>query len=197
MFDQFFPKKKTSLSETLLEQVEKSIGIKINTDDGVNLMLNGHYYMIAQGSYIHKGDKNYVGWPDETICLMNTEDPLVVLFHEIAHATGSEDRLNRPTLRLDIYRTDHVSRNYEEQVAENTALRLLKHYKLDTQERIAKAQQYCNLYTIPSGYYESMHNDVDKAFNYILKYWFKDLYFNPMEQEKSLMEKLKEFMKVA
>lgn len=105
-----------------------------------------------------------------------------VLFHELAHATGSAKRLNRQGVNL-VDRQNISKRAYaiEELIAERTSQKVMAYFGILDAETEKVSNQYLELYSNvlnetgePKTEFDSarIERDSDAALAYILQNWF-------------------------
>jgi hypothetical protein len=133
--------------ENIMLKIRENSGIAIVQDKGTALFVLGPKYMSAEGVFVSK-DRNPQFKAD--VIVMNTNANAAmwysVLFHELAHATGTSDRLNR----IGIMGTniDAITYSYEEIIAESVALRIMRRLELDTPQTVEHSFKYINNYAM-------------------------------------------------
>lgn len=109
-----------------------------------------------------------------------------VLFHELAHATGTVQRLNRFSIvcvqfqnRKDYY-SKPESHIIEEIVAETVALKLMNHFGLYNQSLQIQSNNYIthHKYNLLSIDELDISRQVNEIFDYIMLNWLKGFEFN-------------------
>lgn len=182
----------------MMKRVEKLTGINILEDSSVVSFIFGMHAKHISGAYLCKGFSKL--FPNESIILApkKYDNKYSVLFHELTHATGIEGRLDRVGLTNGgtDYRNNVNVRRAEEQIAERTAMALMDFFKLSTPDTIKQSINYLQQNYVGSEAQVYVLKETDKAIQFILNNWLQDIIFCPVQQELSLMEKLKQFMKV-
>lgn len=124
----------------------------------------------------HIGDRAFYNRVHDAVTMPNPEDFVdsdsyyKVLFHELAHSTGHESRLNRKTLQ-EVEKWGDESYAQEELVAEISAMYLVGMLELNPSDSVKNSQAYIkgwckNLADKPKACFFAMQQAV-KAVNYI------------------------------
>lgn len=132
--------------EAILNKIKENSGIAIVQDKGSAYIALGPRMQSVDGVFIGK-DKNPRFKQD--VIVLNSHANSVgwysVLFHELAHATGTASRLNREGINGV---QDVMLYNYEEIIAESVARRLMERFNLATPETREKSHRYINHYAM-------------------------------------------------
>lgn len=136
----------TTHQESIMNKVKENSGIAIVQDKGTAFIAMGPRMQSAEGVFIGK-DKN-PRFKQDVIVLNSNANAAYwysVLFHELAHATGTTDRLNRSGIAGNV---DAIAYCYEEIIAESVARRLMERLELATPQTREASQRYINGYAM-------------------------------------------------
>ena len=136
----------TTHQESIMNKVKENSGIAIVQDKGSAYIALGPRMQTTEGVFIGK-DKN-PRFKQDVIVLNSHANAAYwysVLFHELAHATGTTARLNREGITG---KEDANAYNYEEIIAEMVARRIMARLGLETRETVDRSQRYINMYAM-------------------------------------------------
>lgn len=182
----------------ILKTIEQRTGFPIIEDSNIVLTLFGSQADFIQGAYVMK-HQTFLKKEAVLLTPSNKINKFAILFHELAHATGIEGRLERIGLMRGgfDYNSSSICKRVEESVAETTSMLLMEHFKLATYQTRAIHNTYLLNYSVSSDFQDMIRKQSNEAKDYILTHWLHGLQFNPIIKELNLMERIKEFMKVA
>jgi superfamily II RNA helicase len=117
---------------SIMQQLQSATGIEITQDRRVVAQILAHSPK-ARGAFTQAHPMSAFDNEGITMnCDADLEYWWSVLFHELAHATGTKDRLNRSTIAKSHVRTSRAEYMAEEVVAEKTAAKLMEFFGLAT-----------------------------------------------------------------
>jgi len=133
--------------DAILLKIRDKSGIAIVQDKGTAFIVLGPKMSITEGVFVSQ-ERNPRFKCD--VIVLNTGANSVhwysVLFHELAHATGTTNRLSRIGISGNIL--DAVIYSYEEIVAESVARRVMERLGLATPETREASAKYINHYSM-------------------------------------------------
>lgn len=176
----------------IIQQIEMKCGFKIYQDYNLMWKLFAFDAAFINGCFLERN--RHPNHLDEAI-LLTPRDTGVwsTLFHELAHATGAQGRLERTTLKD--YMTDVFVQAMEEQIAERAAVILMEHFNLSTKASRIKSERYLKNYFIPSFQEDYVASEVKKAVDFILNNWVNNINFEPARKELPWMDKIRNYIR--
>ncbi len=159
----------TNLQRVIIEEVTRRSGLQINTDKSLFANMCGFTAFFAPGCYVVKQpgiERDILHFtPDNHL-----ERADEILFHELTHATGVHLGRNM--------KADYNVKNYnfEEVIAETSALKLLIHFDMATDKIIEDCQKYIARYSTNLTDYEisDAQAKAEEAKNFLLEKWLPD-----------------------
>lgn len=133
--------------ENIMLKIRDNSGISIVQDKDMAKIALGHKHLSANGVFVSK-EINPLFQRDVIIINTNANTALwySVLFHELAHASGTSTRLNR--VGIVSQKDDSFEYSYEEILAESVARRLMNRLGLATSDSIERSYKYINHYSM-------------------------------------------------
>ncbi len=161
-----------------INEAQKRSGIKIHIDIVAAMSYMGMMAFQAAGSFL-RAQTNARGnsIPDTMFYLpMNHKfKRLEILFHELAHATGTPHRLNRE-FSFYVLGKPNVLYCKEEVLAEMTSKKLTQHFNLATGPGMEDMNAYISEYSrdLSAEELATIDAESDKVMAYILENWLVD-----------------------
>lgn len=166
----------------IMERIGCVSGVSIVQDKGTCFKFIGPKMLDVKGCFIAKQYEPRV--PSDVIILNLNANQMYwfsTLFHELAHATGTETRLKRDTIvnRIMDKTLGLTQYCFEEIIAESTARRIMEHLGLSTPETLLKSSNYIEMYAAKSEYTidtEKLQFEVERAEALVLQ-WIEGIDF--------------------
>ncbi len=180
--------------QELRDKVEQKTGIKVVSDKKLILEVLSFQALMCEAAYLNPDKQTLLGRSEQMIELLKqeaiylcphvfTKDPSIILstlFHEVVHATGRSNRLNRKSVRANGASTKDMW--LEELIAESTARELMNYYGLATHTTNAHSSAYLNNVFDRVGTSQLDPEDLEhvnasskEAFKYITEQWLGSL----------------------
>lgn len=188
MKTEFSPKlgEPSDAQRAMIEEVAQKSGIFIAASLDMAIRIGGIFGAFSNGFYCRKQRNERTGeeMPETIVLCMSFSNPYAnsVFFHELAHATGLETRLDRLTMQTKPRERTRVQQNAEETVAELTAMKLMMHFGLATGATYAHSLMYLGTHRaeLDELALARCEKQSDDAKEYILNNWLAN--FNNMRQ---------------
>jgi hypothetical protein len=175
--------KPTDIQTAIMTEAQKRSGIFIEADLSKLIRYGGFDAIGSKGMYSRPQTSSWGEVIPETILInvpFEHTHATSVLFHEMAHATGAPERLDRKF-------PNRPSKEFicvEEATAELTAAKLMAHFNLATQDTNSLSSQYVTdflLHVPDQKAYIVVEAQAEAAKKYILDNWLVD--FNQVKKE--------------
>lgn len=161
----------------IMALISQASGLAIVHDKGTAFKVLGAKLLFSHGCFVQK---ELIGTAKDVVILhTNANDAywFSVLFHELAHSTGTASRLNRSTL-------GHAKRTieqhcFEEVLAESVARRIMERLELATEKTRDVSNKYIDGYASKLDYkidYDLLQNQVEQAETMVMS-WIESIDF--------------------
>lgn len=165
-----------------LQRIRQVSGVAVVQDKGTAFALLGPKMAGTEGVFVSK-QKNPQFIVDVIVLNCDANDPYwySTLFHELAHASGTADKLNRVGITGQV---DALIYSFEELVAESVARRIMDRLGLSTDATRARSAKYLEQYSNNMAYLidtDQLQRDVDAAESMVLS-WIETADFQKMQK---------------
>lgn len=174
----------------LLRYVASQAVLDITSDQLTGFSILGNRVSEYHGALIQKSNTGLIA-KDLIFLNVNKADALwyMILFHELAHATGRKAFLNRQGLNHEPWSYEAYS--FEEIIAQKTSDKLLMYFGLNSEKIKAWSSDYISGYekNLKSLDETKLNQDVEAAFRLVLS-WLDAFDF---KNESTIMKKVQNF----
>lgn len=183
IFDSIPNKVQPSMTQVeALAKIRAASGVAVVQDKGTAFAVLGPKMQGCGGVFISR-QKNPRFAVDVVVLNEDANVPYwySTLFHELAHATGTADKLNRQGISGQV---DALIYSFEELVAESVARRIMERLELATDETRNKSAKYIEQYATPMQYLidtDKLQNEVEAAERMVMT-WIEGIDFKNIQK---------------
>ncbi len=172
-----------SLENRILDVITKSTKIQVHTNRLYFELLTGVTSETCHGAYGRVSDPFTGKVVKELLHFFPDKGKgLPTLLHELAHATGHPDRLDR--VQDDFSQGMTEAYAFEEIIAETTAMRVMMFFNVLEPDIQDEMNRYISKFTakVPAFRLNELETEVNKATHYMISHWIREAF----EEEESV-----------